>query len=355
MKIVEASARYTEMSGNQLELIEMVGRTCYKSEDKKTKDSARKFVDRLVNSGHWAMLEFGYVYMKASHRLLRALRKYLYPKFHAEYKDDWNIAHPNHIYLNIVNEYITGSFRAFHDIFDDCCKSEWCEKNDPVFELLDVLADMYPEVFVRERYNHQFATAIADGYSFYDSRDPVAQIFDRDWYVDSVKEENSARIAHNILYNTLPHLALFTADRAVCMEMIRHRPCSFAMESTRYCSYDRGKFGKEITVVKPCFLEESDSNLKWKAWKLAMTSAEAMYMSMLELGCTAQEARSVLPNSLKADLWVCATEKEWKHILNLRLAGKTGKPHPQMVEVMEQLEPQIEYVTDGRVGCAFSY
>jgi len=133
----------------------------------------------------------------------------------------------------------------------------------------------------------------------------------------------------------------FTVDRGVSHEIVRHRMSSFAQESTRYCNYSKDKFGNEITVIEPCFFRFSRSEA-YEIWKASMENAEQAYFKLLELGSTPQEARAVLPNSLKTELVVTANMREWRHILNLRAAGTTGKPHPQMTEVMIPLMQELK-------------
>ena len=128
---------------------------------------------------------------------------------------------------------------------------------------------------------------------------------------------------------------IFTVDRGVSHEIVRHRLASFAQESTRYCNYSQGKFGNEITVIRPFYLNGKE--FSYDAWVYAMEEAENQYFNMLNDGCTPQEARAVLPNSLKTEIAVTANMREWRHILKLRAAGTTGKPHPQMLEVMVPL------------------
>ena len=112
-----------------------------------------------------------------------------------------------------------------------------------------------------------------------------------------------------------------TCDRGVTHELVRHRLCSFAQESTRYCNYSGEKFGRELTFVKPswAFGELSLEKLKiYGAWEETMRYAEAHYMNMLDFGATPQEARAVLPNSLAAKIAVKANLREWIHIFKLR-------------------------------------
>lgn len=98
--------------------------------------------------------------------------------------------------------------------------------------------------------------------------------------------------------------------------------------STRYCNYSSEKFGSEITVIKPLFLERGTDG--WAIWENACLEAEEAYFSLLYSGRTPQEARSVLPNSLKTELVMTANIREWRHFLRLR-CDKAA--HPQMREV----------------------
>jgi thymidylate synthase (FAD) len=120
-------------------------------------------------------------------------------------------------------------------------------------------------------------------------------------------------------------------DRGVTHEIVRHRLASYSQESTRYCNYSKEKFGNEIVVIKPPFWEEGTE--KYQQWKLAMYKCEQVYMDLIVLGASAQEARTVLPNSLKTEIVMSMNLREWRHFFKLRAIGVTGKPHPQMSEV----------------------
>ncbi len=117
-------------------------------------------------------------------------------------------------------------------------------------------------------------------------------------------------------------------DRGVTHELVRHRIASYSQESTRYCNYAKDKFSNEITVIKPCFwLEDSP---QYKLWEATMAHTEGAYMALIESGATAQEARAVLPNSLKTEIVVTMNLREWRHFFRLRTAPAS---HPQMREV----------------------
>lgn len=130
----------------------------------------------------------------------------------------------------------------------------------------------------------------------------------------------------------------FICDRGVSHELVRHRLASYSQESTRYCNYFKGKFGKKITVIDLAIGFHYDLNnlqdcAKYGEWIKAMEDAERHYMNMLKLGATPQEARSVLPNSLKTEIVVTMNIRNWRHFFQMRYFGVAGTPHPQMVEV----------------------
>lgn len=120
----------------------------------------------------------------------------------------------------------------------------------------------------------------------------------------------------------------FICDRGVSHEIVRHRLASYSQESTRYCNYSGDQFGNEITVIKPCFWEEDTE--AYRLWLDSCKSAEMHYFLMLKSGASPQEARSVLPNSLKTEVVMTANIREWRHFFRLRCSKAA---HPQMQEV----------------------
>ena len=121
----------------------------------------------------------------------------------------------------------------------------------------------------------------------------------------------------------------FICDRGVSHEIVRHRIASYAQESTRYCNYSKDKFGAEITVIQPNFLEPGTHG--YMLWEEAMLASEKAYFDLLNWGCSPQQARSVLPNSLKTEIVVTMNLREWRHFFSLRaIDTPTNHPHPQM-------------------------
>lgn len=124
----------------------------------------------------------------------------------------------------------------------------------------------------------------------------------------------------------------FIVDRGVSHEIVRHRIASYSQESTRYCNYANDQFNGEITVIKPLFFDEDTEG--YKHWWQACKYAEDKYFQLLNYGCSPQEARTVLPNSLKTEVVMTANLREWRHFLKLRTGAGA---HPQMVEVARLL------------------
>lgn len=132
----------------------------------------------------------------------------------------------------------------------------------------------------------------------------------------------------------------FTVDRGVTHEFVRHRTLSFSQESTRYCNYSDGRFGREITVIKPCYLSEDSE--AYGLWKRQCISAESAYFDLLNFGLAPQEARAVLPHSTKAELMMTGSLGAWDHFFDLRARQITGKAHPQAAEVAAPLHMRFK-------------
>lgn len=165
-----------------------------------------------------------------------------------------------------------------------------------------------------------------------------------------IKNGHEAMIEHNSIS------VKFICDRGVSHEIVRHRIASFAQESTRYCNYSNDKFGNEITVIEPFFFNKEgkisraclgldDYCSMYDIWKNSCEDSEFMYFWLLNNGASPQEARSVLPNSLKTEIVVTMNLREWRHFFRLRCANTA---HPQMREIaiplfeeMKSLLPEL--------------
>ena len=152
---------------------------------------------------------------------------------------------------------------------------------------------------------------------------------------DKITETSAQAFVGNIIKRgheaVLEHASVtvkFTVDRGVSHEIVRHRLAAYCQESTRYCNYSKDGFGRQVTFIQPHFLDRGTRG--WELWVLACEQAEKAYFDLLNWGCSPQEARAVLPNSLKTEVVMTANLREWRHFFKLRTAPAA---HPQMREV----------------------
>lgn len=317
VEIMRTGLEVTNMTPEQF--IERVGRTCYKSEDRITDDSAAKFVANLIEHGHEAMIEHWNLIFKTNSGT------------YDDFKSDWNLLiEGSNIplterlrpYLRFtdcdfddgnIRYIVSGNMRAWRDYAKACVTGFGL-----IPQYMWGMVRNYP-LFFPEYQNY------------------IPEIFTDNLFIPiSVNELNNfERPIHQDV------TMKFICDRGVSHEIVRHRVASFAQESTRYCNYGKDKFGKEITVVRPSWCEEGDA--RYEAWASGCRFAEQAYFLLLDKGCTPQEARSVLPNSLKTEIIVTMNLDGWKHFFDLRCAPSA---HPDMREVATMAKDLFEASTD---------
>lgn len=169
---------------------------------------------------------------------------------------------------------------------------------------------------------------------------------------DRISNDSAKKFVANILKrgheSVIEHEKIsvrIICDRGVTHEIVRHRIASYSQESTRYCNYSNEKFGKELTLIKPFFWE--DNSKEYSLWLDAMQTIEDTYNRLIELGAEPQQARSVLPNSLKTEIVVTMNLREWRHFFQLRTAKGA---HPQMKEIacalLKEFQNKIPVIFD---------
>jgi len=160
----------------------------------------------------------------------------------------------------------------------------------------------------------------------YKSEDKITQGSAETFLANIIKRGHESVLEHEKITVSL------ICDRGVTHELVRHRIASYSQESTRYCNYMGEKFGRELTFIKPCFWAEDDP--KYAVWKEQMAQLEETYQRLLEAGASPQEARSILPNSLKTEIVVTMNLREWRHFFRLRTSRRA---HPQIAEIASAL------------------
>ena len=151
----------------------------------------------------------------------------------------------------------------------------------------------------------------------------------------NIKTDSAEKFIRNIIKrgheSVIEHAAIsfkIICDRGVTHELVRHRLASYSQESSRYCDYSAGKFGGELTFIRPCFWSDDDEN--FRLWLSTMELVEKNYLAMRAAGAKPEEARSILPNSLKTEIFVTMNLRELRHFLKLRTAKAA---HPQMRQI----------------------
>lgn len=285
--------------------IEKIGRICYKSEDKITEGTDKKFVKILFNNKHHAMLEH--------YRFILQVDNDIY---------DWlsKIA-PKHMEFSSYNDRLLISFnaRALFELHENCRGTQFGYLKSAVKDIRDELIthivkayDCY-ELFGLDR-NDMLPTPISTVEFIPNSRDAMSA---EEWNIHGWFS------AHMI------------TDRGISHEIVRHREeTSFAQESTRYCNYSQDKYDNEITVIDQGFEHGTEDRLNWE--KL-VTISEDIYNNMILNDVKPQIARSVLPTCLKTEIVMTAPIYEWEHFFNLRMRGTTGAPHPMIKALAEMI------------------
>lgn len=155
----------------------------------------------------------------------------------------------------------------------------------------------------------------------------------------NIKDGSAEKFVRGILSrgheSVIEHVSITVrviCDRGVSHEIVRHRIASYSQESTRYCNYATDQFSNEIAVIKPVFWEKESP--EYEIWEKGMRACEEAYFALIANGATPQEARSVLPNSLKTEIYITMNFREWRHFFSLRCSKAA---HPQMRQVANMI------------------
>lgn len=306
MKLIESSVQIIEEK-DPYKMIELAGRTCYKSEDKITENSAKEFVDRMIKLGHGAMLEHGTIYLNVPEQTYTETLEDEFGKFN----------NPNN---GLVDRYRKNKYSKVNSVAAD-----------------EELRKKYPKVRPFKLTHHYITTnlrvIVENGWEE-----------DLEWQCEPT-EHHEKRIT-----------AKFICDRGVSHEFVRHRVFSFAQESQRYCNYNKDKFNNELTFIKPTWLDiptgdytywdgdwcdidnmkiqlPSDNgiadNFLW-----CLNNAGMQYRLLINKGLKPQEARAILPNATKTELVMTGFESDWEHFFELRCSGAA---HPDAKKLADEL------------------
>ena len=152
----------------------------------------------------------------------------------------------------------------------------------------------------------------------------------------------------------------FTCDRGVSHEIVRYRLASYAQESTRYCNYSKDKFGNELTFIIPSWLDWKEETIRKGDFEKSgsgsidsqlfisnLLNAEDSYLRLIKEGWKPQQARMVLPMSIKTEINMKANLREWRHFFNLRCSQAA---HPDIrvlaLDLLKQFHEVIPIIFD---------
>ena len=300
MKIIQPNVQFIPMPTDKASLlkhIERCGRVCYKSEDKIEEGSAEKFIAGIIKRGHEAVLEHGAIILRIGLGAWVQIQDNIY----ALENDTDFVSFLRFTYDN-CRPIVSGNVRAWRDFL-----KAYGAEFDCLPGFAKPMIQKYPELFP------EFVDGGYDGVGLAKN---TLELHTKDLITENEKLHHQ--------YQTL----LFTCDRGVTHELVRHRPASFCQESTRYCNYGKDGFGNQVTFIQPCYFVPDSSGQK--LWEYACKVSENIYLDLLSRGFTPQEARAVLPNSLKTELMMTAHLGEWRHVTKLRCSKAA---HPQAREV----------------------
>lgn len=281
MKFIKPKVEYLPQSegiNGLYKQIERCARTCYKSEDKITEDSAKSFVERIIKSGHTAMLEQGTVYLKFTmdYEKMKIVNKYIRNPYSRHTTDYYRFY------------YVTTNFRVL-------VENGWLDDLKHICE---------PTEHHEKRYTFKFTTDIGVGRELTRHR-----VFS--FAQESTRYCNYSRNKFNGVGFIIPSW----------LEMNE-------LELT-----DKSDLEGWFTV--------NDSSIKQTMFMESCWRSEEAYLNLIKNGATAEQARQVLPLSTKTELCMTGFESDWQHVFDLRYKGTTGKPHPDMKYLMGLLVDEL--------------
>ena len=283
--------------------IELAGRTCYKSTDKITEDSAKPFVDRMVKSGHTAMLEHGTVYLKVPVETWR------------EDEHEWAYMFPEELPWVSLDcdgkyQYITTNFRYI------------LEGNVGIETMNKYLCS--PTEFHEKRYTFRCITSI--GVTREMNRHRVNSIAEQSTrYCNYSKEKFGGEITFCI-----PDWIDLPEGKAYYHDGINYR--AGVKEEDPY----------DFVSINPTSLGDEKKATQYTYWLNALKYCEEDYFFLLKSGWQPQQAREVLPLCTATEIVHTAFASDWKHFFDLRYFGTTGRPHPNMLQLATLMKEEAE-------------
>ena len=361
MKLIESKAEYIPQEEGLegiYKQIELAGRTAYHSLDKITPNSAKDFVDRMIKSKHGAALEHGTVYLMV----------------HTIAPENWDKEIGRHTRLTIDD--CRDDLRT-NPTYDKDGEENWWAKE--ATHKAHVMAVKYADnpyskvkiVLTKHELNTKGGIILTPtgGMPVIErGAGKVISIFNTILITTNLRVLQENNWLDDLQYLCSPtefhekrYTMRVTCSRAIAQELTRHRVFSYLMESQRYINYSKERHGGEITFIIPSWLNLPEMSVKYhdgiyvdtpglsivdfeneSSFLWAIAFAEKQYFELLEQGWQPQQARDVLPNATKTELMMTGFSSDWRHLLDLRCFGKTGAPHPDMLDLMQKIQKAMQ-------------
>ena len=346
MKLIESSVEYIPQEEGLegiYKQIELAGRTAYHSQDKITPDSAKDFVDRMIKSKHGAALEHGTVYLMV----------------HTIAPEDWDkkIGRHRRFTIDDCRDYL-----RTNPTYDNSGEENWWAKE--ANHKAHVMAVKYADnpyskvkiVLTKHELNTKdgvILTPTGDMPIIEKVTGKVISVFNTILITTNLRVLVENNWLDDLQYLCSPtefhekrYTMRFTCSRAIANELVRHRTMSFLQESTRYINYSKERLGGELTLIRPdrSAWEKTDisnGDAYWAMLRL-LDDIELVYMQAIREGVKPEIARDVLPNATKTELIMTGFSSDWGFLMDLRLFEKTGKVHPDMLDLMKKLKAEAE-------------
>ena len=367
MKVVKPSYEiYEKPEANDrmgvLKFIEKIGRTCYKSEDKITDESCVKFVNMLRKNMHLAMLEHYIFTLRITNSMMHDINEAIdlirrEDPVNKLYKDTDNEPDEFDQFADQRFSEVLNHFKITPYYFTTTNKIDGDQQlvQSDAYYLISFSATTL--LYLAKYYNKYERDNVFNYICEYMST-KIPELFLTDEFVPTAPDEfdisNESRI-HIMSNKELQEqpadiravhdmiTVKFVTDRGVTHEIVRHRPFSYAQESTRYCNYHKEDYEFGINVITPINIlitratELTNLGLEYqhgeeRAWYNAMYECEKAYNEMVGLGVKPQTARSVLPTCLKTEIIMTGRMVDFIHFFRMR-ADKAAHPDLRLLAV----------------------
>jgi len=323
-----------------IDRIATIAHSCYQV-DAKPHDSNVKFVKKLCGVKHMAMLDHGFMHFVFNYK---DFLKLVTPS-QGDLEIPWRYSKFMEFSVYDEKAYVTASIRTLTDAVDHILGVLYGENDSLdligtklgqsyrflIFTIVKFLPEEIKDIVLTHQPNYDEVVRYIDQVYAFINRNLLGDTEEVPYKIIGNKELRNLPIS--VRDSQEFRVYKLITDRGITHELVRHRMCAFAQESTRYCNYSREQFGDKIKIIKPLDYEKHS-----EVYDRFFEQASKAYFDLLAMKATPQEARHVLPNGLRAQITITANIKEWKHIFYQRLANDA---HPEARRIIQLVKDDM--------------